>query len=222
MKADKSGIGSRLLQLRGYTGLSRATISEKSGVPVVTIRSWESGEIEIRVSNLERYLQAFASMGCHATIEWVLFGTGNAPYSRADNLRYLHMQQNEAMSLGNVVEMLTLTSNLFYYLDDQERVLYLNLNWCNFLGQSTQEISHDTTLQTLCSNEIYEACHENYLKSLSGEKVSFSYSLSNKFSKKAAEASMLYIPTVTKKGSKIVGVLGFLSASTIAQGDMGV
>jgi hypothetical protein len=218
MDIDKASVASRLLKLRRYAGLSRATISEKSRIPIVTIRSWESGGIEIRIHNLETYLLAFSSFGFHATIEWVLFGAGNAPYSRADNLNYLHMQNNEPMTLGSMIEMLTLTSNLFYYLDGKERVLYLNLNWRTFLGKNTQDISHKATLQELCSEEIYGACHEHYLKSLQGERVAFSYSLSSQYSKEVAEASMLYVPTPTKKGNKIVGVLGFLSANTLAQG----
>ncbi len=207
MGISKSDIGNRLLELRRYAGLSRASISQQSGIPVVTIRSWEAGQVDIRQNNLEKYLEAFASRGCFASY----------PYSKMDEVKYLQVQAHESLSIGSVIEMLTMTSNLFYYLDKDERILYLNSKWRIFLGLEETKLPDDATLHDLCSSEVYAACHTNYIKSLNGEKVAFSYSLSNQYSKRAPEANMLYMPVFNKKGGRAIGVLGFLSANTLAQ-----
>lgn len=221
---DTRGIAERLSALRQRMGYSRETISKATHIPVATIKSWELGLKTIRPQNLDKYLTALQPLGCHADINWVLYGS-QAPTPQITSSQTL----DDAISLNKVIELLNLTSNLFYCLDASESVLFIKKKWSHFLGghdnltiDPITAINSDVSIpnslidlkfQGLCSDAIYKKCHENYLKCMNGERVSFSYALKNQFSKNYSEVNMLYTPIFRHKDYKVTGVFAFLSSN---------
>lgn len=221
---DKTGVARRLHDLRLRIGLSRETISQTTHISAATIKAWELGLRTIKEQSLAKYLSALKPLGCHADIKWVLYGD-KAPAPQITSSQTI----DDAVSLNKVIELLNLTSNLFYCLDTSESVLFIKKEWSHFLGGHNTLIndpitdinsdinipnsSIDLKFQGLCSDEIYQKCHANYLKCLNGERVSFSYALNNQFSKNYTEVNMLYTPIFRHRDYKITGIFAFLSSN---------
>lgn len=234
---ERIQVGIRLQELRQRAGMSREAMALESGISFATIRSWESGTKELRLYNLEKYLKAFTPIGCiiqpenctihrgdcslsptgcppkpegcHNTIDWILYGNSPPP-------KLIGFNKDNTMNVSKMVELLSMTSNLFYYIDDEERVLHIKQSWLQYLNNDRDELQEPilgSSLRTLCSKEVYEVCHKNYLKCLSGQAVYFSYTLSGEFSQSHTEVKMLYSPVTRAKDNKVSGIFAFLSSS---------
>ena len=81
---DISTIGDRLRHARGLTKLTRKELSQKYGVPIDTLVSWEIGRTKPTENSLKRILSILAEEGVIASRAWVLTGTGLLPKHKND------------------------------------------------------------------------------------------------------------------------------------------
>ena len=135
---DKIEVGKRLLQLRKSCGISRDTIALKSDIAVKTIQNWEAGKKELRLHNLARYLRAFELLGCYTSLDWILQGKNGA------DAAIIKSNICASMEIVEAVEIFKKTSNLFYYLDEQELVWYVNRNWLYCLNDNDHYSSDES------------------------------------------------------------------------------
>jgi|GEM_PF-3265374 len=230
MRKDNSGFNSRLLMLRKAAGLSRISASEKSGVPAATIRSWESGNVrEINNDSLNKYIDAFASIGHRVTQKWLSHGEGRPSFIDLDIDNHHLMEPLYLVNFYDTIEILKATSNLFYCLDQNEALIYINHSLLSLLGGSAlhhqpQTLIHQsskhghligTGLKELCSEKIYGLCRTNYLEAMNGKIVRFSYIITSDFKKDMVEVGILYYPLVNHSTKKVERVLGFISQESI-------
>ncbi len=73
---DKIG---RLRYLRHLTGLTRLQVTQKYGIPEITLKSWESRKLPLTRNGLERCIEAYSKESVYTTVKWVEEGIGPIP-----------------------------------------------------------------------------------------------------------------------------------------------
>ena len=192
-----SQLSNHLKELRKLSGLSRNYIERHFNIPAVTIRSWESGSSEIRPNNLEKYLSVFAKMGFHIEGEFLndLEEKKAIPYD-GSHLSFL-------LSVNHMAELLHETASLFFYVDDKERVSYVNPKYQEFLLKTSsplvlKEVFYEKTF-LLIKQKISEAI----------EKGKSDLSYITNFQDKMVEVVIKLFPNKNYK-NEVIGVWAFV------------
>jgi len=74
-------VGGRLRALRGYAGLSRADIEREHGIPVTTLKSWETSPLKnITKKSLQKITILFNEREIPCTVDWIISGEGPSPF----------------------------------------------------------------------------------------------------------------------------------------------
>ena len=212
----KIDIGQRLADLRKYARISRQSLAEISNIPAATIRAWEDGKTEIRPHNLEKYLKELNKIGCSATVEWVMNGGTTTPDIQITP-SVKSAPSSDKLGVVDVITMIDIlsdTSNLFYYLDSEERIIYINQDLLLLLGKAPnihQTILENVPFKDVCSEKIYNTCHEHFKFCKKGKKQRFSYDLGNPYSKNPHTVEMFCCPVIKSRNSGVLGILGFIS-----------
>ena len=207
-------IASRLLNLRRSLGMSRNSLAKACNIPAVTIKSWENGTAAVRLNNLENYLKEFEQLGCSATAEWVMHGTGTVPEECSTSSSFNCNNNLGEVDASHMIELLSETSNLFYCLDNDERLLYINSDFLFLLGTSgnlDRSITPGVAFKKLCSDDIYNICRKHLSLCQKGRKQRFSYTINNQYSKHQCDVDMLYWPLLKSQSSNTIGTLGFVA-----------
>ena len=201
-------IGNRLKHLRKITGLSRQSLAQISNISAATIRSWEDGIVDIRIYNLEKYLNTLEEIGCSATIKWVMDGKRADPCAtRVTDKLYKTLG---AVDVQDILEILAKSSNLFYYLDAKEGVVYVNPQLLLLLESplnSRNILLENATFKEICSEEVYDICHKYFTLCKSRKIQTFSYHINHKTSRRV---EMIYYPIIKSKSTTLLGIMGFV------------
>jgi len=208
---SKIEIGIRLSQLRKYIGISRNSLAKASEIPAITIKSWEAGISEIRESSLKKYLAALAKLGCYATTGWVLNGIG---HNQNTQIKYNETLAKDSINVAHIIELLSKTSSLFFYLDIDCNVMHINHSLLFLLDgnyESTANLSLPAPLKDLCNEKIYNISHENFILCKEKAERRFSYIIKNSYNTTSHMVDMLYLPLIKHKSNQVLGVLCFLS-----------
>lgn len=216
---NKIDIGRRLEYLRKYVRISRKSLAEISNISVYTIRAWEEGRAEIRPHNLEKYLKELRKIGCSATVEWVMNGGSNKPHRNSEitptMLKALSDSRLGTIEITTMIDVLSEVSNLLYYLDSQEHIIYINPDLLFLLGKTSLIDCtglDNTPFKDICSEEIYNVCHKQLQLCQDGRKQKFSYTLGNPYSKNPHIVEMFCCPLMADKSNDMLGILGFVSS----------
>ena len=215
MPSTRQQIGSRLRSLRKRLGMSRNSLAQAFQIPEITIKSWETGNVEIRANNLEKYRRKFVEIGYDVSTEWITSCDGPSPFTEKKTNIFIPKQSKlGATSIEHLLELLKTTSNLLYYLDHNQQIIYLNSSLKLYLGNKGNTVETDTKLQDICSPYIYEILHKHFISCQNGLKQRFSYTISNSATKHQTSVDMLYWPLLKNKTNKVLGVLGFIENNT--------
>jgi len=111
-KESLVSVGKRLYYLRHTCSITRKTLSEKSGIPERTIKSWERDEKTPRHNNLAPLLKIYEFLGIKTNVNWIL---GN-------NIPQI---SNNEMNLDNVTELVCAKINQIIYDESLFEKAYL-------------------------------------------------------------------------------------------------
>ena len=70
----------RLRFIRSISGLTRNEIEEKYGLPEITLRKWETGNITLSKKGIIRCLDVYRQEDIICSEDWIINGTGPRPY----------------------------------------------------------------------------------------------------------------------------------------------
>lgn len=207
---DKIAIGKRLLELREYIGLSRKSISDITHIPTVTIKAWENGYTTIKQDNLIKYLQELNKLGCGTNLEWVLGKTHTdlnvitcpTPLPRIINKSY-------SVELNDMLEIFKTAKNCFYFLDQEEEVIYLNPNLTHLLGKPYQPDTtppSQTPFKNICSTDVYKICHERFMLCSKIKTQTFRYNVHNLYNDSIWDVDVVYHSIFKTKSTQFLGV----------------
>lgn len=74
--------GSRLKAVRmTILGMSREEFSDRFGVPLITLRSWETGKTKINPTSLNKLVRTLSSEKISISENWLTSGEGLSPFS---------------------------------------------------------------------------------------------------------------------------------------------
>lgn len=87
----------RLKKLRRLLNLTAKDLSDEAGIPLDTIRSWESpSRTSLTAKGAIRLIEFFKSKKIDCTIDWLLYGYGLPPISSTDKVIYEENQKLQA------------------------------------------------------------------------------------------------------------------------------
>ena len=211
-------IGQRLLQLRREMRITRQSLAQITNISAHTLKSWEEGATTIRQHNLEKYLNELQKIGCFATIEWVMNGGATIPLIEAPQTQtIISSHKLGSTDVEAMIDILSVTSNLFYYIDSQEHIMYINADLLPLLGNTSYiapEMINNMPFKDICSEATYNLFREHFKLCYKGRKQKLSYNLSSPYSKTPHIVEMLCCPVTKSKSNKVMGILGFVSNTT--------
>lgn len=90
---DFVNIGSRIQEARNLAFNSRQEFSRISGIPYISLFTWETGQKKIRERSIDTFLEGLKKSNVLCSKEWILTGKGIAPF-KTENKEFSHAISN--------------------------------------------------------------------------------------------------------------------------------
>lgn len=117
----------RAILLRRMSGLTRAEIDQKHGIPQGSLRGWETPQPSrngLTEKAAYKLVSAFQAEGITCTPEWLLHGTGPAPTFKAESNKEISEEWSDEFALLKEVELFeTLNKNSITILVSDDTAL---------------------------------------------------------------------------------------------------
>src|SRR5690606_13334527 len=98
----------RPILLRRMSGLTRAEIDQKHGIPQSSLRGWETPQPArngLTEKAAYKLVSAFQAEGIICTPEWLLHGSGPAPKFKVEMNKKIHEEWSDEFALMKEVEL---------------------------------------------------------------------------------------------------------------------